>query len=262
MSLTILPAKTDLPIVYMFTAICLNDIHERIFEFKKDVVYEFFRKGDESLPKNNQYYVKAYGTDIYQEIDFRLACFAYSVDEKNPEDTVELHRYCWSEKERSKFHFQVLGHPVESIVIPRYKKILGFFKWVQYKYFRPRVKKGVVRTDEYFFFNREIKAKVYAPIVLLKKQNEDIILEFSEHICYALASLEKFCEIPDVVDLKAEIDKVNELLKGYYSFALSANESFNEKKVKEMKEFLEKHHSLMNSLSSGIKQLTDRSNDK
>ncbi|TWL14614.1 hypothetical protein CHCC16874_1658 [Bacillus licheniformis] len=66
----------------------------------------------------------------------------------------------------------------------------------------------------------------------------------------------------DVIDLKAEIDKVYELLNGYYSFALSAKESFNEKKVKEMKEFLEKHHSLMNSLSCGIKQLTDRSNDK
>ncbi|WP_145644121.1 hypothetical protein [Bacillus licheniformis] len=38
----------------------------------------------------------------------------------------------------------------------------------------------------------------------------------------------------DVIDLKAEIDKVYELLNGYYSFALSAKESFNEKKVKEI----------------------------
>ncbi|GED04212.1 hypothetical protein [Bacillus atrophaeus] len=257
MSKTILPLKKELPIEYLYSAVCLNDIYERLFGFKKDVIYEFFRKGDGD-DFDNQYYVKAYGTDIYQEIDFRLVCFAYTTKKRDPEDELDLYQKSFSnDNERSRSYFKVLGHTEDSIEITKYKKFLGLFKYIEYNYFRPRVKKGSVSSDEYSLLNRDIKAKVCAPIELLKKQNKDIILEFSESICYALATLENFCKIPDVVDLKDEIDKVNELLKGYYSFALSANESFKDKNTKEMKEFLEKHHSLMNSLNENIKNLTD-----
>lgn len=76
MSKNILPLEKELPIQYMHTVVCLNDIYERLFSFKKGVVYEFFRKGDNYIhPGENKYYVKAYGTDMYQEIDFRLVRF-------------------------------------------------------------------------------------------------------------------------------------------------------------------------------------------
>ncbi|MGC8262227.1 hypothetical protein ACP2W8_22175 [Bacillus subtilis] len=257
---TILPLEKELPIEYLYTVVCLNDIYERLYGFKKGVVYEFFRKGAEFRnAKVNEYYVRAYGTDIYQEIDFRLVCFAYTTDKEDPEDELELYRrsFSFTDSKKAPSYFKVLGHPRDSIEITRYKKFLGLLKYVEYNYFRPRVKKESISSEKCSLLNREIKAKVWAPIELLKKQNKDIILEFSESICYALATLENFCKIPDVVDLKAEIDKVNELLKGYYSFALSANESFKDKKTKEMKEFLEKHHSLMNSLNENIKNLTD-----
>ncbi|MCY9145656.1 hypothetical protein [Bacillus sp. T9C1] len=261
MSKTILPLQKELPIEYLYTVVCLNDIYERLYGFKKGVVYEFFRKGaDFDNPKVNEYYVRAYGTDIYQEIDFRLVSFAYATDKEDPEDELELYRtsFSFTDSKKAPSYFKILGHPCDSIEIPSYSKYLGLFKFVDYNCFRPRVKKESISSEECSLLNREIKAKVWAPIELLKKQNKDIILEFSESIRYALATLENFCKIPDVVDLKAEIDKVNELLNGYYSFAMSTNESFKDKKTKEMKEFLEKHHSLMNSLNENIKNLTDR----
>lgn len=61
----------------------------------------------------------------------------------------------------------------------------------------------------------------------------------------------------DIIDLQTEIDKVNRLLMGYYSFALTAGETLKQKKKKEMQDYLEKHHALMESLSEGIKKLTD-----
>ncbi|MBR7818001.1 MULTISPECIES: hypothetical protein [Bacillus] len=258
MSKNILPLEKELPIQYMHTVVCLNDIFERLFSFKKGVVYEFFRKGDNYIhPGENKYYVKAYGTDMYQEIDFRLVCFSYTTDERDPEDELDLYRRSILSTDKARPYFKILGHPRESIEITRYKKFLGLVKYIEYNYFKPRVEKDNISSEECSLLNREIKAKVWAPIELLKKQNKYLILEFSESIRYALATLENFCKIPDVVDLKSEIDKVNELLTGYYSFALSTNESFKDKKTKEMKEFLEKHHSLMSSLNENIKNLTD-----
>lgn len=260
MSKNILPLEKELPIQYMHTVVCLNDIYERLFSFKKGVVYEFFRKGDNYIhPKENKYYVKAFGTDIYHEVDFRLVHFTYTTKESDPEDPLDLYRrrYTLFDDEKARPYFKLLGHPSESIEITRYKKFLGLLKYIEYNYFKPRVEKDNISSYECSLLNREIKAKVWAPIELLKKQNKYLILEFSESIRYALATLENFCKIPDVVDLKSEIDKVNELLTGYYSFALSTNESFKDKKIKEMKEFLEKHHSLMSSLNENIKNLTD-----
>ncbi|MGG3102120.1 hypothetical protein ABEP12_02335 [Bacillus velezensis] len=50
------------------------------------------------------------------------------------------------------------------------------------------------------------------------------------------------------------------LLMGYYSFAVTAGETLKHKKKKEMQDYLEKHHALMESLSDGIKKLTNGGN--
>ncbi|MGG0878081.1 hypothetical protein [Bacillus inaquosorum] len=233
--------KVEPSIKYHFTAVCLDDK----FEFEKGIVYEFFYKGLGRVDVDTHFYCKEYGSDRYFEI------------EEEQYRSVEAY-YALDLDQRRRTDFCILGdsYNYKSVQVPKTKSILGIKFKVQ-SVFTPRVDKKLVGYKKYEILNREIKAKVLAPLALIEFQNKDIILEFCDSIHYALSTFESFCKMADIIDLKPEIDKVNTLLMGYYSFALTAEENLIHKKKKETQDYLQKHHALMESLSDGIKKLSD-----
>ncbi|MEK5085211.1 hypothetical protein [Bacillus sp. FSL H8-0515] len=254
MPITTLPHKKDIPFVYMFTTVCLNDFQD----YKKGIVYEFFRERHGQKPY--KIYKKAYADNEYQEVEFEEAIFTFAnpnTDGEHIDPTCEFFQWNVVSSRESRFHFKLLGKQgMYSCKVPQIKKLLGLKLKIPKRYI-PIVDKQLVGSEEAAHLNRELRSKVLGPFALLESENKKVIEQFNETIHYALSSLISFCKIANVVDLETEIDKVNTLLLQYYSFALSAEETYIQQKRDEMKEYLDNHHSLMDSLNDGIKKLTN-----
>ncbi|EIL83372.1 hypothetical protein P8815_18110 [Bacillus altitudinis] len=261
---------------YDNTVICFNDkCLDDMYVFKKGVVYEFFRKINksedekveeykkgivyeivyellkptiESEDENIHYYFREYGNDRLYEIDSRQ----HSILTNDFYNNTEMRNLSNNEYIQKKFYLTR-----DRLALSRFRSTFGV-KWNFERIYIISVKKGLIDDKTCLYLNREIKAKVIAPLAFLGYMNKEVLHQFSESINYTLEHLESMCKLADVVDLQKEIDLAHELFMGYCDFAKSADETLRLKQKKEINEFLNKHHSLMNSLSDGIKLLTKK----
>jgi hypothetical protein len=137
MTINVVPLKkTETPLRYDFTAVCLDDKDE----FKKDIVYEFFYKEIVDPKYKVHYYFKEYGKDLLHEID------------RGQYNSVEN---IINNDERKRTDFWVLGNGgFESCVVPKIKNILGVKFKVQ-RVFKPRIRnKKLVGQKNYEILNR------------------------------------------------------------------------------------------------------------
>ncbi|WP_431818847.1 hypothetical protein [Bacillus pumilus] len=241
--------KHEHPLHYERTFICFNDkCLDDMFDFKKGVVYEIFSKKAEGENGLFHCYLKEYANDSLYEIDRRQ----YSILTDDFYYNTEMRNLSNNEYIQKKFYLTR-----DRFALSRSKSILGV-KWKVERIYIISVKEGVVDDKTCLYLNREIKAKIIAPLAFLGYMNKEVLHQFSQSINYALESLESMCKLADVVDLQKEIDMAYELFMGYCDFAKSADDTLRLKQKKEINELLNKHHSLMNSLSDGIKLLTKK----
>lgn len=249
--------KKKQPLEVDFIAVCLNDENlNDSYRFQKGEVYEFYNKDI-----NHQYFKKS-GTNTLYEIDWsdydRIYGFNSFVASQTP--FMSFNRV---QKKRRDF-FVITNRDgdrdvFDSCTIPKIFKIFGL-EITLIKWYDLSVDNKLIGPEKCRIFEREIKTKIIAPISFLKYENKKVASQFHNTIDYALTSLRKLCKVADIIDFQKEIDEINKLLLEYCSFATAANESYMNDKAKELNEFLDKHHSLLNSMRHGV-QLIMR-NDK
>jgi hypothetical protein len=155
----------------------------------------------------------------------------------------------------------------------RFMKKQGFIKglFVRFSDEYLKVGKHVYKLDakEYVFSTSEsifikIKDTIQHPITTI--QDDSMLIQFNEAIHYGLSNLSEFCKMKDIVNLDQEVKKVSDLVHEIKKFSdeiSNAAKLETEKlRVSSMNEIIEKHHLVMEQLTTGVKIFNSDSNNK